>query len=208
VPRGVNYPVFIPESCRGAIRLIEAGQTSEAINLITGRAIAGDGSAAALLAFLHMRKAVAEPNPFVASKSLLAAAKARNAYAEFVVGMFMRGKHREKSALYWLKRSANQAFPPAIAYLGLFMTKGWGFPAPARKQAWRTYKVAFRMGYVPTGIFVADLFRTSKNVGVRIVGRIVWFCAILYWRAALSRDPFNERVFYDIEGNMPLFTVK
>src|SRR5213075_2737020 len=163
VPKGVNYPLYLPESCAHAASLIASNQVSAAIESIQRVASDGDNGAAALLAYLHLRTAVPEPDFASARPNLDRAAKAGDPFAEFVMGLASRAADRAPDAIHWMSLSANHSFGPALAQLGRFMANGFGFPAPARDSAWKMYKLALKHGHVPTLTLAADLLRTSKN---------------------------------------------
>jgi TPR repeat protein len=205
MPKGVNYPLYIPPSCVEVLQLIAANRSSDAISVIERKAARGDNAAAALLGYLQLRGALSDADLDVVRGGLTKAAEEGEPFGEFVMALALLGK-KEPASAHWMGRSANHLFPPAMAHLGRFMVLGVGFITPSRESAWTMYKLALKHGHVPSTTFAADLLRTSAHPLVRFAGRLLYTLASLFTAIYFLARPFGQSSFIHISAEWPLFS--
>jgi hypothetical protein len=207
MPHGLNYPLFVPDSCSEIVVLIRSGRIADAVERVARKADFGDEDAAALLAYIALRSADHATNQQLIGSHLRKAAQNGVPFAEFVMALVQRASDNEPQAIEWMRRAVNHLFPPALAHMGRFMAIGYGFPAPARDEAWKLYKLALKRKHVPTLGFVVDLLRTSPNVAIRVLGILLLPVAVSATSVHFILRPFSVRSFVHVNNpSLPLFT--
>lgn len=208
MPKGVNYPLYIPPSCADVAKLVESKQSQAAIELLQKKVQFRNGEAAALLAYIHLRGAAPREGFAAVFDRCKEAANAGEAYAEFVVAQVYQSADRYREALEWLQRSSEQQFPPAMSQMGRLMAEGKGFPRPDRKSAMRMYRLALKYHHVPTLILVSKNLMLSRNPFAWLSGVLLAPIALLIAAICLRLAPFNLANFAHISGdNPPLFSM-
>jgi len=206
MPSGVNYPFYIPSSLADVRKLVEARRPADAVDLLKVKARFANHSAAALLAFVHLKDAAPREEYASAVTQCGAAAAAGDPFAEFVLAQiyFTAGKTRE--GLTWLRKSSNQLFPPALSHMGRMMAKGEGYDSADIKSAFQMYRLAIGHGHVPTIALAAKLLSASRNPFKCLAGILLFPIAFIVAIACFQFAPFDLRIFVHVPGDWrPLF---
>ena len=203
MPKGVNYPLYIPPSCTDVAALVESQQPQAAIEHLRKKTQLDNGEAAALLAYIHLRGAAPQEGFAAVFEKCRKAANAGEPYAEFVVALVHQFAGRYPEALDWLQRACNQQFSPALAQMGRLMAEGIGFPRPDRKSAMRMYRMALEYGHVPTLILVSKDLMRSRNPFAWLSGVLLTPVAVLVAAISLRLAPFKVTNFIHISGDSP-----
>jgi len=208
MPRGVNYPLYIPLSCQDVAELIESFQSVAAVELLWKKVQDRNHEAAALLAYIHLRGAAPKADFPAAYKECRVAAEAGEPYAEWVISQIKLAAGKYPESIKWLQRACDNLFPPALAQMGRLMTIGTGFPHPDRASALRMYRKALRFRHVPTLALVAKNLLGSRNPLVWSAGALLVPIAIVVGSISIQLAPFKLINFLHVPGDQPpLFSV-
>ena len=203
MPKGVNYPLYIPPSCAEVIALIESSRPEAAVEFLTRKVQNGSHAGAALLAYIHLRGAAPKEGFPAAYKKCTSAAEAGEPYAEFVTAQILQSAGKATEANTWLAKSCNHLFAPALAHMGRNMTTGTGFPAPDRKSAMVMYRLALQRRHVPTLVLLARHLLGSRNPFAWLTGLLLTPVAILVAAVSFQLAPFELNNFAHIYGSTP-----
>ena len=206
MPRGVNYPLFVPSTLADVRRLIEGRRSKEAVELLNLKAKFANHPAAALLAFIHLKRAAPQEEFPIAITQCKAAAAAADPFAEFVLAQIHLTAGNTLEGLAWMRKSSNHLFPPALSHMGRMMARGEGYPIADARSAFQMYRMAIGYGHVPTIMLAAKLLLASRNplkcfVGI-LLFPLAFIAAVTFFRLA----PFDVRGFVHVPGDGgPLF---
>ena len=209
--RLLYFPLYIPERDPEVRELLLSGDIPELMRILERRASLGSGWAAALLAFLRLRGTPGEsPDPELAESTCLAAARAGEPFAQYVLAwaLWERGKYR--SAIRWMKLAALRGqFLPAWVDIGRFLasvvaTEGYADMPGAVESLWE----AHRRGHFMALLFIADISRRGHlGFARRALSVLIYAYAAPRALLAMHCAPFSARVFTNMfkPSQNPLF---
>jgi hypothetical protein len=207
MPKGVNFPLYVPSACSDVIALVEASRPEAAIEWLSRKMDTGSHAASALLAYIHLRGGAPKEGFLAAFKKCTTAAEAGDPFAEFVLAQILQSAGKETEAKEWLVKSCNQQFAPALSHMGRNMSMGIGFPAPDRRSAMVMYRLALQRRHVPALIFLAKHLFASRNPVVWLAGVLLAPVAFVIGVISFQVAPFKLNNFVHISGS-PLFAVR
>src|SRR6202166_4249187 len=203
----VIYSLYIPDDCRLARQQIESGDLTGAAETLSREASFGRPNSCALLAYLHLRDIATGLDADRVLEKCSTTAAAGHAYSQFVLAWAYFKSESPVEACRWMKLSASQGFILALADVARFMVSGVGLPTADHVSARKMYRLALSKLHVPSAAYISrDLSEFGKNVGWRLIGRLMCPVTVLAMATMTYLKPFSLRSFAHVpNAKRPLF---
>ncbi|MFP5229562.1 MAG: hypothetical protein ACLGXA_18265, partial [Acidobacteriota bacterium] len=192
-------PIYVPEHEREVVRLLIAGKVPELAALLEHRVALGSRWASGLLGYLEAAGILSgEPNLTAAISRSTAAARAGDAYAQFVLGWALWEMGDRAQGMRWMKRSGiDGKFLPAWASVGVMLYQMAGKNQSTRRTALRALWSAHRRGHIaPLGVLCSAASRGHFGPAWRVLGVIAYPFVVLRTSLMAWWNPISERSFF------------
>src|SRR5579871_6322034 len=204
----LNHPLFVPSEGAAVVAVLAKQGREQFIVELTRQMELGAAWAAAILGFLDLKGAIdGRPRVDRAEQRCLAAARAGDSYAQYVLAWAVGEQKRPEEAYRWMNRAATEGdFLPAWTDLGRFALSGVGTRHPDLARGIGLWWGAHHRGHKLALMFICEIYREGKcGLLRRVGGYLMAPYALLRYYLAFRLRPFDQDVFLNILGRADPF---
>jgi TPR repeat protein len=205
----LNYPLFVPPDGSALVAILAKQGREQFIAELRRQAELGVTWAGAILGFLDLKGGInGKAHLERAEQRCLAAARAGDSYAQYVLAWVLVEQKRPEEAFRWMSRAATDGdFLPAWTDLGRFALNGVGVRNPDVARGIGLLWSAHRRGHKPPLVFICDIYR-GGTCGLirRMAAYVIAPYAIFRYYLSVRRKPFAQHVFVNFRPRKPFFS--